>query len=79
MQGKGEGQLLLARDATFEKILHRESSNVVGMSAMMKKNHQAQKAATDQYFQHWDNKTAEKETEETRAVSGARLSPHYLH
>ncbi|GJC83302.1 sterol 24-C-methyltransferase erg-4 [Colletotrichum liriopes] len=61
-----EGQMLLARDATFEKILHKGSSKTMGMSAMLKKDHEAQKAATDEYFSHWDNKSAQKETKEDR-------------
>ncbi|GKT40562.1 sterol 24-C-methyltransferase erg-4 [Colletotrichum spaethianum] len=64
-----EGQMLLARDATFEKILHKGTSKTVGMSAMLKKDHEAQKAATDEYFRHWDNKSAQKETREDREVS----------
>ncbi|RYP91271.1 hypothetical protein DL770_002589 [Monosporascus sp. CRB-9-2] len=63
---ESESQMLLARDATFEKVLHKESSSAVGMLAMVKKNHEAQQAASDDYFQHWDNKTAEEETEEIR-------------
>ncbi|KXH64055.1 hypothetical protein CSAL01_10058 [Colletotrichum salicis] len=59
-----EGQMLLARDATFEKILHKGTSKNVGMSAMLKKDYEAQKAATDEYFSHWDNKSAQKETKE---------------
>nr|CBL69122.1 CgERG6-1 protein [Colletotrichum graminicola] len=42
--------MLLARDATFEKILHKDTTKTVGMSAMLKKDHEAQKAATDEYF-----------------------------
>jgi hypothetical protein len=36
---------------------------------MLKKDREAQKAAVDDYFQHWDNKDAKSETEATRAVS----------
>ncbi|KAL0938452.1 uncharacterized protein CTRU02_205062 [Colletotrichum truncatum] len=62
-----EGQMLLARDATFEKILHKGTSrDNVGMSAMLKKDHEAQQAASDEYFKHWDNKSAQKETKEDR-------------
>ncbi|KAI3545145.1 hypothetical protein CTAM01_16619 [Colletotrichum tamarilloi] len=61
-----EGQMLLAKDATFEKILHKGTSKDVGMSAMLKKDYEAQKAATDEYFSHWDNKSAQKETKEDR-------------
>ncbi|KZL83092.1 sterol 24-c-methyltransferase [Colletotrichum incanum] len=69
-----EGQMLLARDATFEKILHKGSSKTVGMSAMLKKDHEAQKAATDEYFRHWDNKGAQKETKEDRDAMFETLS-----
>ncbi|KAK2746029.1 sterol 24-c-methyltransferase [Colletotrichum kahawae] len=62
------GQVLLARDATFEQILHKGTSKGnVGMSAMLKKDHEAQKVATEDYFRHWDNKlNAQKETKEDR-------------
>lgn len=65
---ESESRILLARDAAFGKVLHKESSSAVGMSAMMKKDHEAQQAASDEYFQHWDNKIAEEETEATRTV-----------
>lgn len=63
-----EGQILLAKDATFEQVLHKGTLQNVGMSAMLKKDREAQRAATDTYFKHWDNKKAKDETEETRAV-----------
>ncbi|KAF9873955.1 sterol 24-c-methyltransferase [Colletotrichum karsti] len=68
-----EGQVLLARDATFEKILHKGTSKVnVGMSAMLKKDYEAQKAASEDYFRHWDNKLdAKKETKEDREARAA--------
>lgn len=69
-----EGQMLLAKDATFEKILHKGTSKDVGMSAMLKKDYEAQKAATDEYFSHWDNKSAQKETKEDRDVRQRLLS-----
>lgn len=34
--------------------------------AMRSKDKDAQKAAIDAYFQHWDNKPAESETDEVR-------------
>ncbi|WYZ42429.1 hypothetical protein EsH8_VI_000128 [Colletotrichum jinshuiense] len=61
-----EGQMLLASEATFEKILHKGTSKNVGMSAMLKKDYEAQKVASDEYFRHWDNKSAQKETKEDR-------------
>ncbi|KAH0424673.1 sterol 24-c-methyltransferase [Colletotrichum camelliae] len=67
------GQVLLARDATFEQILHKGTSKGnVGMSAMLKKDHEAQKVATEDYFRHWDNKlNAQKETKEDREARAA--------
>lgn len=35
---------------------------------MLKKDKAAQKAAVDEYFKHWDNKTAKDETEADREV-----------
>ncbi|KAF4806166.1 Sterol 24-C-methyltransferase [Colletotrichum siamense] len=67
------GEVLLARDATFEQILHKGTSKGnVGMSAMLKKDHEAQKAATEDYFRHWDNKlNAQRETKEDREARAA--------
>jgi len=36
---------------------------------MLNKNHDAHKAATDEYFKHWDNKSAGTETSVVREVS----------
>lgn len=56
-----------ARDAAFNKILHGASAEKRGgMMAMMKKDASSQKAALDEYFKHWDNKTADVETDEIR-------------
>ena len=54
------------RDAQFNKTLHGKSINDYGLAAMRNKDAAAQKAAVDEYFKHWDNKTADTETEETR-------------
>lgn len=55
------------RDAAFNKALHGKSAQARGgLSAMRAKDAAAQKAAVDEYFKHWDNKSAEVETEETR-------------
>jgi len=55
------------RDAEFNKVLHGASAEKRGgMMAMLKKDPNSQKAAVDEYFKHWDNKTADVETEETR-------------
>ena len=58
-----------ARDAAFNQALHGKSSKAQGgFSAMRGKDAAAQKAAVDEYFKHWDNKAAETETDEIRAV-----------
>lgn len=57
------------RDADFNRALHGSSAEAQGgFAAMRQKSAAAQKAAVDEYFKHWDNKSAEVETEETRAV-----------
>ena len=57
-----------SRDADFNKAMHAKSSQAKGgISAMLSKGGDAQKAAVDEYFKHWDNKPAEDETEEMRA------------
>jgi sterol 24-C-methyltransferase len=57
------------RDAAFAKVLHGKSAQAQGgFSSMLKKDKTAQTAAVDEYFQHWDNKPAGEETEETRAA-----------
>lgn len=56
-----------ARDADFSKILHGASAEKRGgMMAMLKKDPLSQKAAVEEYFKHWDNKSADVETEEVR-------------
>lgn len=58
------------RDAEFNRVLHGKSAAAQGgFAAMRGKDAAAQKAAVDEYFKHWDNKSAEEETEEIRAVS----------
>ena len=58
-----------ARDAAFNKAMHKDSAGAMGgFSAMMKKDKVAQKAAIDEYFKHWDNKTAKDETDADREV-----------
>ena len=57
------------RDADFYKAMHGKSATSRGgFSAMLNKDHTAQKAAVDDYWKHWDNKDAATETEETREV-----------
>ena len=63
------------RDAAFNKALHGKSSQQrAGVLAMRKKDAQAQKAAVEEYFKHWDNKDAAVETQAVRDVS---VAPHY--
>lgn len=58
-----------ARDAAFNKALHGKSAQARGgIAAMFSKGHDAKQAAVDEYFKHWDNKPAENETAEERAV-----------
>jgi sterol 24-C-methyltransferase len=63
------------RDAEFNKAMHGKSATTRGgMAAMLQKDRGAQQAAVDEYFKHWDNKTAADETEETRKVRDRRCS-----
>ena len=66
---------------TFEKALHKDTStNKGGLSSLLRKDHSAQKAAVDQYFQHWDDKTASNETasvREARRSDYASLTRQY--
>ncbi|KAG4218186.1 hypothetical protein PC116_g33334, partial [Phytophthora cactorum] len=56
-----------ARDAAFNKAMHGETAQVKGgFRAMIGKGGKgtdAQRAAVDEYFKHWDNKDAKDETE----------------
>ncbi|KIY02672.1 uncharacterized protein Z520_01137 [Fonsecaea multimorphosa CBS 102226] len=70
-----------ARDAAFNKALHGKSVEASGgLMAMRTKDKAAQKAAVDEYFKHWDNKSAATETEEIRKARRdeyATLTRHY--
>lgn len=73
-----ETQALLPADQVknmaFDKILHKSSSNSQGgLRAMINKDNEAHKAAVAEYFQHWDDKKAEDETE---AVRQARVDDY---
>lgn len=58
-----------SRDAAFNKAMHGKSAEEkAGFRAMLKKDAGAQKAAVDEYFKHWDNKSAGTETQEVREV-----------
>ncbi|KAK0105168.1 Delta(24)-sterol C-methyltransferase [Cadophora gregata] len=69
------------RDAAFNKAMHKGSSAAKGgFSAMLKKDKAAQKAAVDEYFKHWDDKSAKDETpeiREARKAEYATLTRHY--
>lgn len=57
------------RDKEFAKAMHGKSAAEENhFMAWIKKDQSAQKLAVDEYFKHWDNKTAEDETEEVREV-----------
>lgn len=58
-----------ARDAEFKKAMHGLSANErINFMAILKKDPKAQKAALEEYFKHWDNKSAAVETEKDREV-----------
>ncbi|PWY75496.1 sterol 24-c-methyltransferase [Aspergillus heteromorphus CBS 117.55] len=69
------------RDAEFNRALHGQSAEAKGgFAAMRGKDAAAQKAAIDEYFKHWDNKSSEQETDEIRAARRAEyatLTRHY--
>jgi sterol 24-C-methyltransferase len=70
------------RDADFNKAMHGKSAMAAGgVRAMFaKRNNEAQRAAVDEYFKHWDNKAAKDETAEDRAARTAEyatLTRHY--
>ncbi|KAK6839478.1 Sterol 24-C-methyltransferase [Apiospora arundinis] len=71
------------RDAAFNTAMHGEASGADGgFRAMLRKGggSAAQRAATEEYFKHWDNQDAKDETEETRAkrtAEYATLTRHY--
>lgn len=65
------------RDAAFNKIMHGNSAAATGgIRAMLNKGgvDDAKKAAVDEYFKHWDKKTAKDETDEDRATRTAEYA-----
>ncbi|KAK4085295.1 uncharacterized protein Triagg1_285 [Trichoderma aggressivum f. europaeum] len=70
-----------ARNMAFDKILHKNSSTSQGgLRAMINKDNEAHKAAVVEYFQHWDDKKAEDETEDvrqSRVIDYASLTRQY--
>jgi sterol 24-C-methyltransferase len=56
-----------ARDAAFGKALHGKTSQAEGgVRAMLGKDRTAQTEAVNEYFKHFDGKTAADETPEER-------------
>lgn len=55
-----------SRDAAFSKVMHGQAKQRGGLASMLGKDAASKKEALDEYFKHWDNKSAEVETEETR-------------
>jgi sterol 24-C-methyltransferase len=57
------------RDASFNKALHGKSSQAAGgIAAMFSKDKEAKQLAVDEYFKHFDNKTAKDESAADREV-----------
>ncbi|KAK9480238.1 S-adenosyl-L-methionine-dependent methyltransferase [Lipomyces japonicus] len=69
------------RDAKFKEALHgKDATKKQGFFAAVSKNADAQKAAVDEYFKHWDNKKPSNETEDDkkqRLEEYASLTRHY--
>jgi len=64
------------RDADFVKALHGSSVDAKGgFAAMLSKDKEAKKLAVDEYFKHFDRKTAENETDADREVITQDRSP----
>ena len=61
-----------SRDAAFNKVMHGKSVDSKGFRSMLNKDHTAHQAATEEYFKHWDNKSAGAETVEIREVNAER-------
>lgn len=63
-----------SRDAAFNKVMHGKLEEK-GFRSMMSKDHIAHKLAVDEYFKHWDDKSADTETAEVREVCWSLQSP----
>lgn len=67
-------------DAEFAKALHGTDTSTSGYTALLKKNKDAQEAAVDGYFKHWDNKDSHTQTEADQAArleDYSSLTKHY--
>jgi sterol 24-C-methyltransferase len=63
------------RDAEFVKALHGSSVEAKGgFAAMLSKDKEAKKLAVDEYFKHFDKKTAENETDADREARVAEYA-----
>lgn len=65
-----------SRDAAFNEILHGKNVQGKGFASMFTKDRAAHKAATEEYWKHWDNKEAATETDTIREVSHPRNVSH---
>ncbi|KAG8530088.1 Delta(24)-sterol C-methyltransferase [Bacidia gigantensis] len=67
-----------SRDAAFNKAMHGKSAaSKGGLASMFNKDRSAHKAASEDYWRHWDDKLAGTETEEARRAEYATLTRHY--
>lgn len=58
-----------SRDALFSKAMHGKSSTAKGgFASMLSKDKSAHQTAADDYWKHWDNKSAGEETASIREV-----------
>ncbi|KAH7311458.1 S-adenosyl-L-methionine-dependent methyltransferase [Stachybotrys elegans] len=61
-----------AQRHAFDSVLHRNTQKTTGgIRSMLGKNSAANAAASKEYFQHWDDKKAEDETDEVREARTA--------
>ncbi len=66
------------RDVAFSQALHgRSAEQKSAFMAMLSKDSGAQQVAADAYFQHWDNKDANIETNEDREVRMTGRLAHF--
>ncbi|MCJ1460355.1 Delta(24)-sterol C-methyltransferase [Mycoblastus sanguinarius] len=67
-----------SRDAAFNKVMHGKSADSRGgFSSMLNKDPVALRVASEEYFKHWENKSAGTETAEARKAEYATLTRHY--
>ncbi len=63
------------KNSAFDAVLHRSSmKSQGGIRAMMNKDSTANSLAVDEYFQHWDDKKAEEETDTIRQARVAEYA-----